>query len=55
MEDRAVFAKTEYKFYLYEYLALTVLYFFSLASYLKFQRRYCEEAIYAFIFRRADT
>jgi hypothetical protein len=45
------FGQTNAIYYFYEYAALSVLYYFSLASYLKFQRRYAEEAIYAYIFR----
>lgn len=36
-----------------QYAFLSLLYIFSLFSYLKFQRRYCEEAIFAFVFERS--
>jgi len=34
------------------YFLMTVVYFFSLFSYLKFQRRYVEDAIFAFVFAK---
>jgi hypothetical protein len=33
-----------------EYSGLSLAYLFSLASYIKFQRRYAEEALFAFAF-----
>ena len=36
----------------FQYAFLSALYIFSLFSYLKFQRRYCEEAIFAFVFEK---
>lgn len=38
----------------FSYALLTTVYLFSLFSYLKFQRRYVEEAIYSFVFSPGD-
>jgi hypothetical protein len=36
------------------YSLLTIVYLFSLFSYLKFQRRYVEDAIFAFVFTKEN-
>jgi hypothetical protein len=46
--------KTGDLMYLLEFLALQTLFVFSLFSYIKFQRRYAEEAIFAFLFERGE-
>ncbi|KQO07125.1 hypothetical protein ASF09_12885 [Sphingomonas sp. Leaf242] len=39
-------------FQLFSYAAISLVYLFSLFSYLKFQRRYVEDAIFAFVFAK---
>jgi hypothetical protein len=51
-EGLLMFGVQNWRGQLLSYLLVTIVYLFSLFSYLKFQRRYVEDAIFAFVFTK---